>query len=98
MEPPAPAGTMAAFATTLPSNALSVETDGWVCPAGHVVRKASGPAGTTVMFSEYAWAAAGIPQDALGMAKDPVCPPAIDGPPNGPAGNRVSAMRQGATG
>ena len=89
---------MAAFAVTAPVKALRVETNGCVCPAGHVVRKASGPAGTTVMFSEYAWAAAGIPQVALGMAKDRVCPPAIDGPPNGPAGIRVSAMRQGATG
>ena len=45
-------GTMAAFAVTVPVNALRVETKGCGCPAGQVVRKASGPKGTAVMFNE----------------------------------------------
>ena len=58
--PPVPAGTMAAFALTAPVGAFSVETNGCVCPAGHVVRYDNGPEGTAVMFNEYAWAAMGI--------------------------------------
>jgi hypothetical protein len=54
MAPLSPAGTIAAFAVIAPVSAFSVETKGWDCPAGQVVRYPSGPRGTTVMFSEYA--------------------------------------------
>ena len=46
--PLVPAGTMAAFAVTVPVGAFRVETRGCVCPAGHVVRKLSFPLGTEV--------------------------------------------------
>src|SRR5208283_5966959 len=36
--PLVPAGTIAAFATTLPSNEFRVETSGCACPVGHVLR------------------------------------------------------------
>jgi len=49
--PSAPAGTIAAFATTLPSNEFRVETRGCADPVGHVVRNESGPSGTTVTLS-----------------------------------------------
>ena len=45
MAPPVPAGTIAAFDLTRPSRELSVEASGWPWPAGHTVRKPSGPAG-----------------------------------------------------
>src|SRR2546428_7953057 len=45
-----PAGTIAAFATTLPWNEFSVETSGCDCPVGQAVRYVRGPAGTTVTF------------------------------------------------
>jgi len=47
-----PAGTIAAFATTLPSQEFNVETSGCGEPAGHAVRKENGPSGTTVTLSE----------------------------------------------
>jgi hypothetical protein len=52
IEPPVPAGTSAALATTFPVKEFSVETNGRDCPVGDRVRKLSGPAGTTVTFSE----------------------------------------------
>jgi hypothetical protein len=50
--PPDPAGTIAAFATTVPVGSFNVDTFGIDCPVGHVVRFPSGPGGTTVKFSE----------------------------------------------
>ena len=47
-----PAGTMAAFATTLPSKEFRVETNGCTEPVGQVVRYDSGPPGTTVTLRE----------------------------------------------
>src|SRR5258706_13721226 len=38
-----PAGTMAALATMSPPGAFKVDARGRVCPAGHTVRKLSGP-------------------------------------------------------
>ena len=58
--PLAPAGTRAAFATTVPSKELSVDTSG-MPPLPHNVRKPRGAGGTTVAFSEYAFAVAGMP-------------------------------------
>lgn len=55
----------------------------------------------TVTLSEYATAAAGMPQALEGMAKDRALAAAMDGAPNGPlkpVGPRVSATRHGATG
>ena len=60
MAPLAPAGTIAAFATTLPSNEFNVDTSGRAKPAGHADRKDSAPSGTAVTFSEYAAAVAEI--------------------------------------
>lgn len=57
--PELPAGTMAAFATILPSEAFSVETPGCGAPAPHSVKKPNGAGGTTVAFKEYACAAEG---------------------------------------
>ena len=92
---------MAAFATTVPVESFNVETFGLDCPAGHVVRFPSGPGGTTVKFSEYASAVAGIPQELDGTGNVRVCPASIDGGPNTPekpAPGRVSATRHGVTG
>jgi len=51
------------------------------------------------MFNEYACAVFGIPHALLGMANDLAAAlPCRNGPPNGPAGLRVSAIRQGVTG
>lgn len=66
IEPPLPAATIAAFATIFPSKEFSVDTFGRVKPVGHNVRKASGPDGTTVTFSEYARAFEGIPHGLSG--------------------------------
>jgi hypothetical protein len=97
--PPAPAGTIAAFDTTRPSNEFSVDTVGCASPAGHTDRYASGPGGTTVMFSEYAFAVAGIPHPPLGT--EIVRAPDNAGGPNMPVNpvpaysNRVSTNRHG---
>jgi len=62
MLPLVPAGTMAAFAVTVPVTAFNVETVGCDCPAGHAVRKPRMPGGIAVKFREYACAVDGIPQ------------------------------------
>lgn len=49
-------------------------------------------------FSAYAWARDGILQALSKIEKLRLVPPEIAGPPKGPAGLRVSAMRQGVTG
>ena len=49
--PLVPAGVMVALALTRPSE-LSVETVGWVSPAGQMVRYPSDALGTTVALSE----------------------------------------------
>jgi hypothetical protein len=67
MAPFTPAGTTAAFATICPPNAFNVETFGRAEPAGQAVKNWSGPGGTTVMFSEYARAVDGIPQELNGI-------------------------------
>ena len=96
--PLVPAGRMAATALVRPSE-LRLEASGCGCPQGKAVRNPSGPCGTTVIFSEYACAVFGIPQTLLGMANAlAVAWPRREGPPNGPVGLRVSAMRQGVTG
>src|SRR5450432_331199 len=97
--PPAPTGTMAAFAVTAPGAAFSVETTGSGNPAGQVVRKPTPLGGTTVMFREYAWAVAGMPPqgpDCTGKFR--VTVPTSAGPPKVPVARRVSATRQGVTG
>src|SRR5580658_6692435 len=81
--PLAPAGTIAALALILPSEELRVETAGCGCPDGHTERNPSGPKGTTVRFSEYAAAFAGIPQGLDGIAKSRLLLAGIDGPPKG---------------
>src|SRR5206468_2905075 len=94
----APAGTIAALDLIRPVSEFNVEARGRVWPAGHTVRKPSGPAGTTATFSEYALASAGMPQTLSGIVKSRLLPPLMAGPPNAPAALRVSAMRQGVTG
>ena len=50
--PPFPAWISAALAKVIPFGEFRVETPGKGDPLGHADRKSSGPAGTTVMFSE----------------------------------------------
>lgn len=95
--PFAPAGTMAAAALTRPSE-FSVEVGGRLCPQGKSVRNPSLTLGTTVTFTEYAFAVEGMPQALEGMLKPRVVPAVRNGPPNGPFGLRVSATRHGVTG
>ena len=57
--PPIPAGTIAAFATTVPLQSFSVDTIGSGCPAGQTVTHPNAAGGSAVMFSEYACAATG---------------------------------------
>ena len=78
--PPAPAGTIAAFAVTSPVGAFSVEDPGCPCPAGHALMKPRGPDGTVVIFSANAWAVAGIPQTPV-IGKLRVVLAASEGPP-----------------
>ena len=57
--------------------------------------------GTAVMFSEYAAAVDGIPQELDAMGNDRVLFAASEGGPKGPlmpAQERVSATRHGVTG
>jgi hypothetical protein len=78
---------------------LRLDASGCGCPHGKAVKNPSGPCGTTVIFSAYACAVLGIPQALLGMANDLAAAlPWRKGPPNGPAGLRVSAMRHGVAG
>src|SRR4051812_33736719 len=83
--PVVPAGTMAAFATTVGIGApFSEDTVGWLCPVAHAVRNPSGPEflGTAAKLSEYACAAAGMPQDEERMGNARGAPPVSDGPPS----------------
>src|SRR5687768_1921662 len=86
--PPTPAGTIAAFATTVPVGAFSVEDPGCGSPAGHTLRKPSGADGTTVMLSAYACAPAGIPQPLATTGKFRCVFAGSDGPPKVPAAPR----------
>jgi hypothetical protein len=98
MAPLAPAGTIAAFATTRPSNEFNVETSGCGCPAGQTDRYATGPGGTTVIFREYACAVLGMLHALCGMGILRTTPPEMEGPPNVPVVALVSSTRQGVTG
>src|ERR1700676_2327080 len=89
---------MAALALMRPSKEFRVETNGCGWPVGHAVKNESGPCGTTVTFNEYAIAVDGIPQPLPGIAKARTSAASMLGPPKGPFGRRVSAMRQGLTG
>ena len=82
--PLAPAGTIAAFATTCPLIELSVETVGKDSPVGQAVKYPSVVCGSTVMFSEYACALEGILQPLDGIGNSRVEPLAKDGGPNAP--------------
>src|SRR5215813_13295979 len=94
-EPPLPAGTIAAFATTFPGE-FNVETTGCDTPVGQIVKNPSTPDGTTVMLNEYACAMDGTGQRELGdcMAKVRVALPLrIGGPkPDGYVASLVSAI------
>src|SRR5262245_23753473 len=97
-EPPLPAGTMAAFATTFPGE-FNVETNGCETPVGQIVKKPNGPDGTTVMLNEYACAMDGRGQGELAECMvnvRVVLPPRVGGPnPAGNVASRVSVIRQG---
>src|ERR1700690_868429 len=96
--PLVPAGTIAAFATTLPSNEFSVETNGCVAPVGHAVRYGNTPSGTTVTFNEYAAAVDGTEQPPAGSTNERTVCAASSGPPNAPCAPRVSTTRHGVSG
>src|SRR5580693_9413841 len=101
MAPLVPAGTIAAFATIVPSESFRVETFGIGWPVGQVVRFPSGPGGITVKFNENAAAVEGIPQELPGTLNVRVDWAAIEGgpyAPENPAAVRVSAIRQGVAG
>src|SRR5216684_2022725 len=89
---------IAEFPLMRPSRELRVDTKGCACPVGQTVRYASELWGATVTFSAYAWALEGMLQELFEIAKLREVPPARNGPPNGPAGLRVSATRQDVTG
>src|SRR5438309_11933233 len=91
------AGTKAALATILPSPAFNVETVG-CAPSPHRVRKPKAAGGTTVAFSEYAPAVAGMPQVEAVTEKMCDAEEASCGPPKCPSAPRVSTMRQGMVG
>src|SRR5262249_38288672 len=105
-----PAGTIAAFATTVPRNEFNVETTGWTNPVGQIVKKPSAPegftlpgkvapGGTTVMLNEYARAIDGTGQREVVDCMSNILvvfPVRLGGPkPMGNDPSRVSAMRQG---
>src|SRR5258708_23898267 len=85
--------TRAMFEVIDPSLALRDETRGCAEPCGHIVRKPSGPCGTTVALTAYACAAGGT-------AHGPVTKSTSIRPLNGgaPEGLRVSSPRQGVSG
>ena len=97
MLPLVPAGTMAAFAVTVPVTAFNVETARLHCPAGHAVRKPRMPGGIAVKFNEYACAVAGIPQVLERTGKVRAVLATSEGPPNGPTAFLVSAIRHGVS-
>src|ERR1017187_1606728 len=66
IEPLVPAGTTAAFASSVPRRSFKIDTVGvGGFPVGQAVRKLREPVGTTVKFSEYAWAVEGMLQRVL---------------------------------
>src|ERR1019366_1337585 len=96
-----PAGTIAAFAVTVPVSAFSVDTRGWLCPVGHTVRYPSGAPnrGMAAKLSEYAIALLGMSHPvAASTGKSRCWPPYKYGPPSGPLAVRVSATRHGVNG
>src|ERR1700678_2402662 len=95
MSPPVPAGTMAAFATTVPVGAFRVDEPGCGLPAVHADKNPNAPDGTTVMFNAYACAFAGTLQALCWIGKSRATVAASDGAPNAPEPERVSAMRHG---
>ena len=84
MAPAVPAGTIAAFATNPPPYAFKVETNGRGCPSAQAERYCSGPVGQAVMFSDYACADVGIPQEPDGSGKLRVSNAFMAGGPNAP--------------
>ncbi len=97
MAPPAPADTIAALATMLPSSAFNVETPGCAPPVPHSDRKPSGAGGTTVAFNEYALADDGMFHALLWTGTVRACAAARIGPPKVPTVPRVSMIRHGVT-
>src|ERR1017187_4378497 len=66
IDPLVPAGTTAAFASSVPRTSFKIDTIGLGgFPVGQAVRKLREPVGTTVKFSEYAWAVEGMLQRVL---------------------------------
>src|ERR1700722_10459473 len=101
--PPAsvPAGTIAWLPTTPPAGAFRVETVGWDCSSGHVVRNTSGPGATAVSRTEYTCAVDGGAHELCCTGKFRVAPPTSEGGPNAPLKpkpERVSATLHGVTG
>src|SRR5215203_5319681 len=102
MAPPAPAATMAAFATIRPLKEFKVEAVGKGAPVGQARRNCNEPfLGTTVIFSEYALAVPGTVHPLVRTENDLSVFAGINGVPNpGPKlpNPRVSAIRHGCMG
>src|ERR1017187_1233233 len=98
IEPLVPAGTTAAFASSVPRRSFKIDTVGvGGFPVGQAVRKLREPVGTTVKFSEYAWAVEGMLQRVLlntGIVLVSLAFIAGD-PKLSPVALRVSTNRQG---
>src|ERR1035441_5079893 len=98
IEPFVPAGTTAAFASIVPRRSFKIDTIGLGgFPVGQAVRKLREPVGTTVKFSEYAWAVEGMLQRVLlntGIVLVSLAFIAGD-PKLSPVALRVSTNRQG---
>src|ERR1051325_9181131 len=82
--PLVPAGTITAFAATVPVRSFSEATNGWGLPGGHAVTNPNGPLGTAAKFKEYACALVGTPHGLESIGNVRVLCASRPGPPNGP--------------
>src|SRR5436305_7555526 len=95
-----PAGTTAALPTTKPCSEVRIATSGLGRkPVGHALRYPNAAGGTTKMFSEYAFAAPGMPVQRV-LAPGLIVRIWLAGKAGGPKGggrsaSRVSISRQG---
>src|SRR5439155_13552472 len=94
--PPAPSEMTALLARTTPARKLMALANGMGSPAGKTRRSPAVAGPTTARLIATAEAVDGIPQRPE-TGKTRAAPAASAGPPEVPAGPRVSATRQGVT-